>query len=59
MAGGFRVFNDDTKLHRLFHSGFISFTAIIMFIILSFVLVVCLIDPSIWDKGPDLSHVYI
>ena len=34
----FRVFNDDTKLLRLFHSGFISFTAIINFMILSFVL---------------------
>ena len=38
VAGGFRVFNDDTKLHRFFHSGFISFTANINFMILSFVL---------------------
>ena len=34
--------NDDTKLHRFFHSGFISFTAIIIFMVLSF----CLIDPK-------------
>ena len=35
VAGGFCVFNDDTKLHRFFHSGFISFMVIIIFMILS------------------------